>query len=290
MGKAGRRASRLDFRSVGIGRHPIAPALAHIRLHPIKSLDGLSVTESRIGPAGGLELDRVWALFSDDGRQINGKSTPALHRIHAAFAPDVSSVTLSVTGDSLGIAPQELAFPRDVALASRWFSRYLDRSVTVQYAAEGFPDDTIRNGPMIISTASLQAVADWFPEMDLEESRRRFRAPLEIGGVPAFWEDRLYREDESNAVPFTVGDVRAEGTNPCPRCAVPARESRSGLPVSGFQKRFSELRQAHMPSWARASNRITHFYTLGINTRVAATEHGKRLRVGDPVACRDDII
>ncbi len=266
------------------------PFLAHIRLHPIKSLDGLSVAESRIGPAGGLELDRAWALFADDGRCINGKSTPVLHLIRATFTPDLSSVTLSTRDDTRSIAPREISFPGDAPAASDWLSRYLDRSVTVRYSADGFPDDTIRNGPMVISTATLRAVADWFPGMDLEECRRRFRAPLEIGGVPAFWEDRLFREDESNAVPFTVGEVSAEGTNPCPRCAVPARESLSGHPVTGFQKRFSELRHAHLPAWARASDRITHFYTLGINTRVAPSEHGKRLRVGDPVTCLDEVI
>src|ERR1700675_3805687 len=41
--------------------------LANIRLHPIKGLDPVSVPEARIGPNGGLELDRVWALFSLDG-------------------------------------------------------------------------------------------------------------------------------------------------------------------------------------------------------------------------------
>lgn len=266
------------------------PFLAHIRLHPIKSLDGVSVPESRIGPGGGLELDRVWALHSADGRCINGKSTPALHLIRATFAPDISTVTLSAPGDLRTIAPQEVGFPGDDASASEWFSRYFDHSVLVRYAAEGFPDDTIRNGPMVISTTTLQAVADWFPGMDLEESRRRFRAPLEIGGVCAFWEDQLYREDESNAVSFTVGDVRIEGTNPCPRCAVPARESLNGLPVTGFQKRFSELRRAYLPSWARSPARIAHSYHLGINTRVAPTEHGKRLRVGDPVTCRDEVL
>ena len=49
----------------------------------------------------------------------------------------------------------------------------------------------------------------------------------------------------------------------------------------GFQKRFSELRRAHYPSWACEPDRIKHFYHLGINTRVAPTEYGKLLRVGD---------
>jgi MOSC domain-containing protein len=259
------------------------PRLAGIRLHPIKSLDGVSVPECRIGPAGGLELDRVWALFSPDGRCLDGKSSAAIHLIRAKFAPDITSVTLSVSGNHRQIAPQEFGFPGDAASAGEWFSGYFDRRVLVKHAPEGMPDDTIRNGPMVISTASLQTVCDWFPGMSLEESRRRFRAPLEIGGVGAFWEDHLFGEHESNPVPFTIGAVQFHGTNPCPRCAVPARDSRSGVDLTGFQKRFTDLRRAQYPSWAAVPDRIRHFYHLGINTKVAPAESGKLLRVGDVV-------
>ena len=30
-------------------------------------------------PGGGLALDRVWALYSEDGRFINGKSSAGIH-------------------------------------------------------------------------------------------------------------------------------------------------------------------------------------------------------------------
>ena len=208
------------------------PHLTEIRLHPIKSLDGVAVPECRIGPGGGLELDRVWALYSADGRCINGKSTAAMHLVRAVFAPEVSSVTLSVTGRE-DVAPRTFAFPGGFAAAGAWFSRCFGRQVTVRYVAEGVPDDTDRNGPTVISRATLEAVADWFPEIDLEESRRRFRTSLEIGGVGAFWEDRLFGVRESDAVQFTVGDVHIEGANPCPRCAVPARDSSGGIDLMG---------------------------------------------------------
>ena len=58
--------------------------LANIRLHPIKGLDPVSVREARIGPNGGLELDRVWALFSVDGQWING-TTPVLESMTATL-------------------------------------------------------------------------------------------------------------------------------------------------------------------------------------------------------------
>jgi hypothetical protein len=52
--------------------------------------------------------------------------------------------------------------------------------------------------------------------------------------------------------------------------------------MAGFQKRFSDLRRETLPPWAPAA-RFDHFYRLAVNTRVAPTEHGKLLRVGDPL-------
>jgi len=48
----------------------------------------------------------------------------------------------------------------------------------------------------------------------------------------------------------------------------------------GFQKRFSELRRANLPAWS-PKGRFDHFYRLATNTRVAPSESGKILRVGD---------
>src|ERR1700752_5047741 len=164
------------------------PTLSLIRLHPSKALAPVSGPEARIGPAGGLELDRVWALYSVDGRWVNGKRTPAIHLIRAEYTPDIASVTLSVPGDSRKIPKREFAFPHDHEAAAEWFSVYFEQQIVVRYAHEGFPDDTVAAGPTIISTASLQAVCDVFPGMSLDEARRRFRTTLEIDGVPAFWE------------------------------------------------------------------------------------------------------
>jgi len=82
---------------------PVSPRLALIQLHPIKALDSVHVKEARIGPGGGLELDRAWALYSADGQWVNGKRTPAVHLIRAAYAPDLTAVSLSVPGDRRGV-------------------------------------------------------------------------------------------------------------------------------------------------------------------------------------------
>ncbi len=261
---------------------PSLPHLANIRLHPIKSLDPVHVKEARIGPGGGLEFDRAWALYSVDGQWVNGKRTAAIHLIRAAFAPDLSSVTLSVPGDQRKIPTTTFAFPSDTAAASNWFSEFFDQPITVRHSPEGFPDDTIAYGPTIVSTASLQAVCDLFPGMDLDEARQRFRTTLEIDGVPAFWEDQLFGEEERSALRFRIGEVNFEGSNPCARCPVPPRDPRTGEIIPAFQKIISDYRRSHLPPWS-TETRFDHYYRFSTNTRVASTETGKPLRVGDPV-------
>jgi uncharacterized protein YcbX len=160
---------------------------------------------------------------------------------------------------------------------------YFEQAIHVRYTREGFPDDGLAPGPTIVSTASLEAVCDWFPGMALAEARRRFRATLEIEGVSAFWEDQLFAESERSVVRFKIGDVAFEGSNPCARCPVPSRDSHTGAADGAFQKRFSELRRAQLPPWAPAA-RFDHFYRLATNTRVPTAESGKLLRLGDPVS------
>jgi len=270
---------------------PVSPRLANIRLHPVKSLDPMHVKEARIGPSGGLEFDRAWALYSADGQWLNGKRSAAIHLIRAAFAPDVSSVTLSVPGDSRKTPTKTFAFPGDTAAASQWFSKFFEQPVTVRHSPEGFPDDAIANGPTIVSTASLQAVCGLFPGMTIDDARLRFRTTLEIDGgrspvapeeVPAFWEDQLFSAEERGAVRFRIGEVNFEGSNPCARCPVPPRDPHTGVIIPGFQKIFSDYRRSHVPAWCPEA-RFDHYYRLATNTRVASSEAGKVLRVDDPL-------
>lgn len=275
---------------------PGRPRLTAITLHPIKSLDPISVTEAHIGPAGGLELDRIWALYSMDGRWVNGKRTPAIQRIRAVYAPDLSKVTLSAPADRRDLPPRTVTFPEDSESAALWFSIYFEQQILVRHSREGFPDDTEAHGPTIVSTASLNKVSEWFPRITLAEARRRFRTTLEVGAgttasngtahtetaLPAFWEDRLFAAEATVFPRFRIGAVAFQGSNPCARCPVPPRNSFTGEDMPGFQKRFSDLRRETLPPWSPAA-RFDHFYRFATNTRIPASESGKMLRVGDPV-------
>ena len=65
----------------------------------------------------------------------------------------------------------------------------------------------------VLSTASLETVAAWFNNMDPEEVRKRFRATIEIGDVPAFWEDNLFYQ-KGTAVEFKMGAATLLGISP----------------------------------------------------------------------------
>jgi uncharacterized protein len=285
-----------------------APALVNIRLHPIKSLDPVYVSEARISRSGGLELDRAWALYSVDGKWVNGKRTPAIHLIRASYSPDLRSVTLSVPGDRREIPTRTFDFPSAHDDAAEWFSVFFEQQIIVRYSEDGFPDETVASGPTIVSTASLQAVSEWFtlrneghpvggeglalrtewfpptpkgfPGISVDEVRERFRTTLEINGVPAFWEDQLFGQEERSVVRFKIGEVNLEGSHPCARCPVPPRNPRTGEILEGFQKYFTQLRQSTLPPWS-PRDRFDHFYRLSTNTRVSPSETGKLLRVGE---------
>ena len=243
----------------------------------MKALDPVNVAEARIGPNGGLEMDRVWVLTTVEGKWINGKNNPAIHHIRAQYDSPLSSVTLSVSG-ATG-EPVRFAFPSEHDRAAHWFSEYFGQTVLVRHVPEGMPDDGLAPGPTIVSTASLQMVCDTFPGVDLVQARERFRATLEIDGVPPFWEDQLFAAEENYPVRFSIGEVAFEGSNPCARCPVPPRNPRTGEETVGFSRKFSDMRRGSIQPWCPVA-RFDHYYRLSTNTRVPSSERGKLLRIG----------
>ena len=223
--------------------------------------------------------DREFRLVDEDGRAANGKRFgEKIIGVRAAF--DFAYGRLELW-DGQGRIEGRLPGEED-ALAA-WMSGRLGAEVRWERdAAKGFPDDEEASGPTVISTATLQTVGEWFG-LSEDESRRRFRTNLEIGGVEAFWEDRLY--DEAGAGRrFRIGDVEFEAVNPCARCAVPSRDSRTGeIFEEKFAKVLAEKRKATLPEWAEAS-RFDHYVRLAVNTRIPEGENGKVLEVGDGVS------
>lgn len=256
----------------------MSPYLSRITLYPFKSLDGQDVEEAVVARNAGLRHDREYCLLDENGVVFNTKRLgEALVRIRSEVHFGFGEITLR---DASG--EQTFSLERGRERIEQWFSARLGQAVNLARDPErGFPDDRDASGPTLISTATLEEVGSWFG-LEVDETRRRFRANLEISGVPAFWEDRLYGP-LGETVRFRIGEVAIEGVNPCARCTVPSRDSHGGeIGEPQFARIFADKRRDTLPPWADPS-RFDHFYRLSVNTRVPESEAGKELRVSDEV-------
>ena len=255
------------------------PHLARIHLFPVKSMEPVTVEQARVLKSGALEDDRLLAFFDAEGRFVNGKRCPAIHKLRAAFDPEMRTLRLAVHH-----ADREAIFhiDREREAVQQWLSEYFGFAVFLkENQAGGWPDDTDSPGPTLISAATLREVAGWFAGLSVEQVRVRFRTNLEIECPEPFWEDRLYGP-VGVPMQFRIGDVLVDGINPCQRCVVPPRDPATGQTYPDFANTFRKRREQTLPPWAERS-RFNHFYRLAINTRIPSGQTGKVIRVGDEV-------
>jgi hypothetical protein len=257
--------------------------LSQILIYPIKSLDGVAVSQAKILPGGALEHDREFCIVDEQGKRVNGKRTAKIHPLRSHFDLENRTVTISVQQEN----PETFHLDQERDQLAAWLSDYFGFNVFLQQnRVTGFPDDAKSPGPTMIGETSLEMIASWFSGITLPEMRSRLRTNLELSDVPAFWEDQLYGKTEV-PVPFQIGEVQLQGINPCQRCVVPTRNSISGEVDAGFQKTFVSRRQAELPSWV-AIERFNHFFRAAVNTRISASEAGKLIYLGDTLSIGTD--
>jgi len=297
------------------------PVLDRITIYPVKSLDGLELATASVLPCGALEHDRRWRLVDMERRVVNAKRLPLVQAIRATF---LWSEEGGEQGIELAVDPAAIACvspplqARLMQLKSAtfpllpgpqgpcaWLSEALGLELLLEERSDGgFPDDRDAPGATLIATATLEAVGRWFG-LSLEESRRRFRANLEVGGCDAFWEDTLaspagkprppVREESAGGpmadpyadlpppepLGFAIGAARLRATNVSRRCAVPTRDSRSGLVSAYFREAFEVRRRASLREDVTASTWNT-LYRLGINT-IGSDTHPAAIQIGDTI-------
>jgi uncharacterized protein YcbX len=261
--------------------------LSRILIFPIKSLDAVEIAQARVLSSGALEHDRTWGFFDSSGKFVNGKRCAAVHRLRAHFDLEAPTVTLR-DENGRGLGSRTFSLDDDGDAIEKWLNDYFGFPVSFRKNTDlGFPDDTESPGPTFISAATLAEIGRWF-DLPIEEVRARFRTNIEIGGVPAFWEDRLFAAAGS-VVRFRIGDAIFEGVNPCQRCVVPPRNPSTGALDDTFVRRFTELRSRTLPLWS-TRERFNHFYRVAVNTRSHGDQDGKLLRVGDRIEILDEAL
>ena len=256
----------------------IHPHIARLFIHPIKALDRVALDQVILLKSGALKHDREFAIFDHSGNFVNGKRNKRVHALRSQFDLINSVVSIQAIEQTA-----EFHILKEREAFEAWLQAYFGFPVQIRQNLEmGFPDDTLSPGPTIISTATLAAIASWYPGLDIEEVRLRFRTNIEIDGVPAFWEDHLFTT-AGQTVDFQIGNVKFLGINPCQRCVVITRNAATGEPYPSFQKMFVTKRRETLPNWVEKS-RFNHFYRLAINTRLPSSEAGKTISIGDQLS------
>nr|WP_250121335.1 MOSC N-terminal beta barrel domain-containing protein [Chroococcidiopsis sp. CCMEE 29] len=148
--------------------------LARIAIYPIKSLDGVTVTEAPVLKSGALQHDREFAIFDQQGRFVNGKRNAKVHLLRSSFDLVAGTVALQVQGTN---QQQVFQLHQQTEELEAWLRDYFGFPVKfVQNSLTGFPDDTNASGPTVISTGTLEAVASWFADISVEQIRLTYKS------------------------------------------------------------------------------------------------------------------
>jgi uncharacterized protein len=256
------------------------PVVNRIVIYPVKSLDEISLQKAQIGNGGCLLHDREYAIVNSNGKFIKGKNNDLIYLLRSAidFENEIISFRHQCEDDW-----HMFHLQNDKQAINEFLSNFFKMPVTLIRNTEGeFLDIPVQSGVTVLSNASLQMVGTWFNDMDMEETRKRFRATIEITDVPAFWEDKLFLE-EGIAIEFKIGEVTLHGISPRARCVVPSRNPQTGEILHGFPKIFAQQRTQTLPPWSTLED-YGHAYYLSVDCYIPPTEFGKWISIGDELA------
>lgn len=256
------------------------PSVRQITIYPIKSLDGIVLPKARVAEGGCLYHDREFAMMDQNGNFINGKANPRVHLLRSGFDPEITTVSFRHQEEK-NWKQFHLLDQKDEI--ERYLSEFFHQHVFLLRNSSGrFLDVPDISGITLVATASLEAVAGWYDTMNKEEAEKRFRASIEIEDVPAFWEDHLFK-DQQTGVAFKIGDVTLLGISPRERCVVPTRHPLTGEVTYAFAKTFSAKRKASLPQ-ASTMEKFGHYYHLSVDCKFSAADAGKWIHVGDTLS------
>ena len=253
--------------------------VASIHIYPVKSLDGIAVSQATILASGALQGDRSFAICDRSGALVNSKRNSGVDFLRLSF-----DMKHRIAGLKIQDTEQEIFFhvDRERPGIEYWLSNYFGFPVKlIENLLAGFPEDNAAPGPTMIGTETIAQVASWFPRVCVNEMRHRFRANIEIGDVPAFWEDQLFGGGDE-VVRFKIGPVIFEGVNPGHPCLLSTRNSTATEVAPNLNKLLIAKQKEIMPDLVKTGN-LNQFNRLIVKTQVPHQAAGKIVHIGDEV-------
>ena len=165
------------------------PTLGRITIYPVKSLDGVDLQRAIISKGGCILHDREYAITDIEGDFIIGKSNPLVHLLRSTVDFENNNISFRHEGEEKW---STFHLAKEKTAIESYLTFFFKTPCLFNQDKEGrFMDIPDVAGLTLLSRSSLQSISEWF-NLDLEETRKRFRATIEIEGVQSFWEDRLF--------------------------------------------------------------------------------------------------
>jgi uncharacterized protein YcbX len=254
------------------------PTISKLYIYPVKSLDWVELNRAEIG-IHSLKNDRVFAMKTADDRYVNSKRTGDVHQLQATYDLENKLIHLKKRGTE---NTETFELRIDNNMLNEYLSDFFKLEIhLVQSDIGELLDVPYQSSATLISTASYQALLQDFPNHSLDDFRLRFRANIEIEGVEAFWEERLFHSP-GKAVRFSIGEANMIGMTPRERCNVPPRDPLTGETDKTFVKKIMSSRENSLPDFSNLKA-FGNMYHLSIDTYLPPTEAGKTIRIGDEV-------
>jgi uncharacterized protein YcbX len=221
--------------------------LSEINIYPIKSLGGISLSETLVEVCGP-RYDRRWMLADAQGRFITQREFPKMATLQLSVNENHLNVTAGdesldipfdteTVGNEIGVEVWGSFFTAETGYpqASQWFSDILgtncqlvrmnqnsNRAVNPDYAVNKLKDKvSFADGYpyLLIGEGSL---SDLNSKLATPVPMNRFRPNLVVSGVDPFAEDGWKK--------IRVGSTIFHFVKPCARCVMTTIDQQTGIP------------------------------------------------------------
>ncbi|GEM_PF-635960 len=259
------------------------PRVSRLRIHPVKSLEGLQVESAEVG-IHGLLWDRQFAMITKEGQLISGKRNPEVNRLEVTY--DLSQPTITLRNRATKNA---YTFPLEVGHQEldQYLSDYFRSVVRLQIDTKGGFQDVPRIGSLsMYGESSLRSLQADLGRHDLDELRRRFRSNVEITDADPYWEDQLYLQP-GIGVRCKIGDVEAIGVAPRVRCPVPPLDTRTSERDPSFVEDLIAHRRKHHKDKLLAYGKSTYYFAVDLF--LEQSEAGKSIKLGEEVKILEEV-
>ncbi|MPY92733.1 MAG: MOSC domain-containing protein [Acidimicrobiia bacterium] len=269
--------------------------LTAIHLHPVKSCRRVEVEHSTVSPCG-LEGDREWQVFSEDGKVLTQRRHPLLALVQPTIID--GGLRLSAPGHGAVEAGRPERVDREVRAllgdevavgdggdeAARWLTALTGTPcrLVALVTSDARRIDLVPSQPVSLADATPVLVANEASRRDLQRravepfGMERFRPNLVLDGPEAWSEDTW--------TAFSIGAARLEGLVPMPRCAMPQVDQdtaeRRKEPALALRAHRWCSEAPSLPERWRSYFRGQGLFGLGATIEPA----GAVIRVGDPLA------